>query len=130
MLKWVVRGGLGLLALLVLIALIVGAWAGWRFVGSQPRLEGEVRLSGIAAPVQVVRDTHGVAHIFSASDTDAFFALGYTHASERFFQMDTFRRSAQGRPRGGETDLFELMQRSLGKVLRRLGVQRMRGAAS
>jgi len=35
-----------------------------------------------------------------------------------------------GRPRGGETDLFELMQRSLGKVLRRLGVQRMRGAAS
>ena len=97
MLKWVVRGGLGLLALLVLIALIVGAWAGWRFVGSQPRLEGEVRLSGIAAPVQVVRDTHGVAHIFSASDTDAFFALGYTHASERFFQMDTFRRSAQGR---------------------------------
>ena len=97
MLKWVVRGGLSLLALLVLIALIVGAWAGWRFVGSQPRLEGEVRLTGIAAPVQVVRDTHGVAHIFSGSDTDAFFALGYTHASERFFQMDTFRRSAQGR---------------------------------
>jgi hypothetical protein len=35
-----------------------------------------------------------------------------------------------GRPRGGETDLFELMQRSLGTVLRRLGLRRVRGVAS
>lgn len=35
-----------------------------------------------------------------------------------------------GRPRGGETDLFELMQRSLGTVLRRLGVRRVRDVAS
>jgi O-antigen/teichoic acid export membrane protein len=35
-----------------------------------------------------------------------------------------------GRPHGGETDLFELMQRSLGTVIRRLGLRRMRGVAS
>ncbi len=97
MLKWVVRGGLGLLALFVLAALITGAWAGWRFTSSQPRIEGSVSLTGIAAPVRVVRDRHGVAHIFGENDEDMFFALGYTHASERFFQMDTMRRSAQGR---------------------------------
>lgn len=35
-----------------------------------------------------------------------------------------------GRPRGAETDLFELMQRSLGAVLRRLGLRRVGGVAS
>ncbi|GGG91528.1 penicillin acylase [Glycocaulis albus] len=97
MVKWIVRGVIGVAALVLILVLAVTGWAGWRFVGSQPRLEGEIRLEGVTAPVNVVRDQYGVAHIFGETDADIYFALGYTHAAERFFQMDLYRRTAQGR---------------------------------
>ncbi|AZU05072.1 penicillin amidase [Glycocaulis alkaliphilus] len=97
MVKWIVRSVIGVVALVLVLVLAVTGWAGWRFVGSQPRLEGEVRLEGVTAPVNVVRDQYGVAHIFGETDADVYFALGYTHAAERFFQMDLYRRTAQGR---------------------------------
>lgn len=97
MVKWIVRSVIGLVALALVIVLAVAGWAGWRFAGSQPRLEGEVRLDGLTAAATIVRDRYGVAHIFGDSDADVYFALGYTHASERFFQMDLYRRTAQGR---------------------------------
>lgn len=97
MVKWIVRSVIGVVALVLVLVLAVAGWASWRFVGSQPRVEGEIRLDGVTAPVSVVRDQYGVAHIFGDSDADVYFALGYTHAAERFFQMDLYRRSAQGR---------------------------------
>ena len=36
-------------------------------------------------------------HIFAANLNDAARALGYVHASERLFQMETQRRAGQGR---------------------------------
>ncbi|MHA1650108.1 MAG: penicillin acylase family protein [Candidatus Helarchaeota archaeon] len=47
--------------------------------------------------VTVYFDEYGVPHIFATTDHDLFFALGYLHASNRFFEMDIFRRVPAGR---------------------------------
>src|ERR1044072_6671704 len=62
-----------------------------------PQRDGEVRLKGLGADVRVVRDAHGVPHIFAADLKDAARALGYLHAQDRFFQMDITRRVTEGR---------------------------------
>jgi penicillin amidase len=51
---------------------------------------------GLRAPVQVVRDSLGVPNVFATSDHDVYLTLGYLHAQDRLFQMDTLRRQASG----------------------------------
>lgn len=92
MLKWFGRIGLLLLALALLAAL--AAWLLLR--GSLPRLEGELTLPGLSAPVTIQRDRLGVVTIDAADEVDATRALGYVHAQERFFEMDLLRRTAAG----------------------------------
>ena len=92
MAKWIRRGLLVLLLLLAVIALTV--W--WLMRGSLPRLDGELALGGLSAPVTVQRDALGVVTIDAAGQLDAMRALGYVHAQERFFEMDLLRRTAAG----------------------------------
>ncbi|MGE3249064.1 MAG: penicillin acylase family protein [Hyphomonadaceae bacterium] len=92
-LRWAGRIALGLIALVVIIA---GAVV-WQFAASRPQLSGDVRVAGLSAPARIIRDEHGVPHIFGESARDVYFALGYAHAQDRFFQMDLTRRSMQGR---------------------------------
>lgn len=92
MAKWIRRGLLVLLSLLAVIALT--AW--WLMRGSLPRLDGELVLTGLSAPVTVQRDALGVVTIDAANQLDAMRALGYVHAQERFFEMDLLRRTAAG----------------------------------
>jgi penicillin amidase len=61
-----------------------------------PQLDGDTSATGLAAPVTVRRDAHGVPHIDAASDDDLFFAQGYVAAQDRLWQMDTFRRNSEG----------------------------------
>ncbi|MBI5448153.1 MAG: penicillin acylase family protein [Gammaproteobacteria bacterium] len=57
-----------------------------------------------ARPVQLLNhrvtihwDKHGVPHVLAQQeDADAFFALGYLHAHDRFWQMEFQRRIASG----------------------------------
>jgi len=53
-------------------------------------------LAGLKAPVHVYRDTLGIPHIYASSSEDAYFALGYLHATDRLFEMEMFRRRASG----------------------------------
>ncbi len=53
-------------------------------------------LPGLGAPVKVDRDRLGVPHVYAHSDRDAFRVLGYLHAEDRLFQMDSSRRQASG----------------------------------
>ena len=62
-----------------------------------PQVSGELGVAGLTAPVRVVRDTWGVPHIYAQNDGDLFFAQGFVQAQDRLFQMDLWRRSAQGR---------------------------------
>ena len=82
----------------VSIFLIVGLSTGAYWIRtSLPRAVERVRVNGIAAPVEVLRDTHGVPHIFAQTPEDGAFALGYVHAQDRLWQMESMRRLGAGR---------------------------------
>ena len=91
--RWVNRAASLLLALVVLATL----GGGYLFYRAMPATSGVETLPGLSAEVRVWRDHFGVPHIFAASMDDAARALGYTHASERMFQMEILRRVGQGR---------------------------------
>src|SRR5512134_3928786 len=50
----------------------------------------------LSAPVDVVRDSLGIPHVYASSLNDAAFVIGYVHATDRMFQMDIFRRIPSG----------------------------------
>ena len=62
-----------------------------------PQVAGSLTVTGLSAPVRIVRDTWGVPHIYADTQADLFFAQGFVQAQDRLFQMDLWRRSAQGR---------------------------------
>lgn len=87
-----------LLTGIVLLILPVGG-AGWLYFqlqGSLPRLDGQIPLTGLSAPVTVERDALGIPTIQGATRLDVARATGFVHAQERFFQMDLLRRVAAG----------------------------------
>jgi penicillin amidase len=63
---------------------------------SLPRTAGTLRLAGLHAPVEVLRDRWGVPHIYAGSVHDLFMAQGYVHAQDRLWQMEFQRRLARG----------------------------------
>jgi penicillin amidase len=92
MLKWIKR-----IALLLLVLVIVALGTGWWLLrGSVPKLEGELALPGLSAPVSIQRDANGVVTIDAVNETDMARALGYVHAQERYFEMDLMRRTSAG----------------------------------
>ena len=93
---WVLRILGGLIALAVIAGIAISAYLVERFHATKPLESGTISAPGLSAPTQVVRDENGEAHIFGESDADVYFALGYTHASERYFQMDLIRRYVRG----------------------------------
>lgn len=52
--------------------------------------------SHLHASVNIYRDKNGIPHINAGNNEDAFFALGYVHAQDRFWQMEFQRRVASG----------------------------------
>lgn len=87
---------LWLLATLLIVALLLGGWFWWRMEGSVPKLDGDVAMAGLSAPVSVERDALGTPTIRGATRNDVAQALGYLHAQDRFFRMDMQRRFAAG----------------------------------
>lgn len=83
-----------LVILLVLIALVVIGCVGgyWFITKSHPQINGTLRVPGLQAPVEIVRDSMGVPHIYAHNADDLFFAQGYVHAQDRLWQMDYNRR--------------------------------------
>src|SRR4051812_25474867 len=62
-----------------------------------PPVSGTIDVEGLTAPVRIVRDTWGVPHIYASNQDDLFFAQGFVQAEDRLFQIDLWRRAAQGR---------------------------------
>lgn len=112
---------LGVVFALALAAVVTGVVVGYLYLRqSLPRTEGEIAAEGLVAPVEILRDAHGVPHIFARSERDAHFALGFVHAQDRLWQLEMNRRLGAGRlaevlgPAGLATDRF----------MRTLGVRR------
>jgi len=62
-----------------------------------PQTSGALSLPGLHAPVAILRDRWGIPHITATNTDDLFFAQGFVQAQDRLFQMDLWKRAAQGR---------------------------------
>ncbi len=62
-----------------------------------PQVDGTLRLPGLDAPVEVIRDRWGIPHIYAETTHDLMFAQGFVHAQDRLWQMDFQRRLVAGR---------------------------------
>ena len=91
--RWLLRifGGM------VLLAFAMAAGGYYLASRSLPDYSATYQVAGTAGPVEIVRDTSNVPHIFAESDADAYFALGFVHAQDRLWQMTMMRRVVQGR---------------------------------
>jgi penicillin amidase len=58
---------------------------------------GEIALAGLQRPVEILRDRWGVAHLYAQTVPDLFFAQGFVAAQDRLWQMEIWRRVAEGR---------------------------------
>lgn len=84
----------GILLIIVIAAGILFAAAVRR---PFPTTNGELTLNGLQEPVTIYRDEFGVPHIYAQNQTDLFFAQGYATAQDRFWQMEFWRHTGQGR---------------------------------
>jgi penicillin amidase len=64
---------------------------------SLAQIDGVVDVRGLSGDVEVIRDRWGVPHIYAGSAEDLFFAQGYVTAQDRLWQMEMWRRAAEGR---------------------------------
>ncbi|HET9908082.1 MAG TPA: penicillin acylase family protein, partial [Anaerolineales bacterium] len=110
------RVGLGLL----IIVLLAGTGGAYYFKSylpntvapkSFPQVDGEIQLEGLDGAVDIYRDNMGIPHIYATTTHDLFFAQGFVHAQDRFWQMDFWRHVGSGRvaemfPSQVETDAF------------------------
>ena len=56
----------------------------------------DLKVAGLKEPVEIIRDTYGINHIYAKNEHDLFFAQGYAAAKDRLFQFEIWRRQATG----------------------------------
>ena len=121
LLRWLLRA---LTAALALGALAVGA-ALWFVSRSLVDPGAEWVAEGPRGRIEVVRDSHGVPHVFGGSDHDVYFGLGFAHAQDRLWQMTTMRRTAQGRL----SEVFGERMLEVDELMRRLDLYELARAS-
>jgi penicillin G amidase len=87
---------LGILVAVLVLAFV--AWFGgrWYLARSVAEYDSERQVAGLQRPVEVTFDAMGIPHVWAETDADAYFTLGWLHAAERLFQMETALRMASG----------------------------------
>jgi penicillin amidase len=85
--------------LLVIVLLAVGGFIVYNDLtrGPLPQISGELRIVGLQDTVEIRRDEWGVPHIYASNVDDLMFAQGYTQAQDRWWQMEFFRATGDGR---------------------------------
>ena len=112
------RWGVRLVLAAIVGVFLMGALA-WFFASrSLPDYNATYKVQGLQAPVEIVRNTEDVPHIFGQNDPDAFFALGLAHAQDRLWQMLLLRRTVQGRL----SEMFGTKTLKTDELMRRLGL--------
>jgi penicillin amidase len=104
------------LFLVTAIAIVI-AW----LTTSLPQWNGTAAGVPVSHAAEILRDANGVTHIRAASERDAYVALGYAHAQDRLWQMDTYRRIGAGRM----AEVVGTPGLTVDRFLRTLGVYRL-----
>jgi penicillin G amidase len=84
---------------------------------AQSNISGKRTIKSLGDSVAITFDEADIPHINAKSQADAYFALGYLHASERSWQMEMNRRIASGRLSeilGADTVKIDRFVRTLG----------------
>ena len=115
--RWVKR----ILIFLLFVVLGLGVFAFWTVRRSFPQIDGEIAVSGLEGRATIIRDDLGVPHIYADDLEDLFFAQGYAHAQDRFWQMDFWRHIGAGRL----SEMFGSSQVDTDMFLRSLGFERL-----
>lgn len=85
---------------------------------SLPKGYLEKGLEQVQDTVRVYTNHYGVSHIIANNRKDAFFMTGFLHARDRLWQMDFFRRLAQGQL----SEIFGQETVGLDKFMRQLNI--------
>ena len=117
-LKW---GAAILVALLFLLGFAGAAY--WSRV--LPQTEGVLEVKGmpnsaLGGELRIERDRHGIPTIHATSRDAALYGLGFVHAQDRLWQLETHRRISAGRL----AEVFGVAALETDKFLRALGVRR------
>jgi penicillin amidase len=104
---------------LILGGVVLFAWHSVK--ASYPTTSGTVAVPGLAASVTVIRNDLGIPQIYADSPADLFFAEGYVHAQDRFWEMDVRRHITSGRL----SEMFGKSQVTTDSFLRTLGWRRI-----
>jgi penicillin G amidase len=115
--RWIRRFAT-LIGLLLVLAAALGLWYARQTI---PQTEGQLQVSGLAAPVQVNRDGSDVTHILAQGPRDAWMALGYVHAQERGWQL-AFNRAVM---RGTLSEFLGPATLETDKLMRTLGIRQV-----
>lgn len=65
------------------------------FIGCK-NSKNTLNVAELQQPVEILRDSAGVNHIYAQNEHDLFFAQGYAAAKDRLFQFEIWRRQATG----------------------------------
>ena len=114
--KWLRR-----VALVLVLLLVIAAAAAWLYARQTlPQTSGTLRLAGPRAEIRIERDADGIPTIKAGSLEDAGFGLGFVHAQDRLWQLETHRRIGAGRL----AEAFGEAALDNDRFLRALGVRR------
>ena len=105
-----------LIVTLIVVAVLGGLGVYYLASRSLPDYDKAMTLDGLNSPVDIVRDTANVPHIFAENNEDVFFGLGYAHVQDRLWQMFVLRRTVQGRL----SEVFGERTLEVDRLLRRL----------
>jgi len=86
-----------LIIIVVLLGLLAAVFVPRAMRQSFPQTDGDIHLDGLDGEVDIYRDALGVPQIYASTTHDLFFAQGYVHAQDRFWQMDFWRHQGAGR---------------------------------
>ncbi|MCW2287472.1 penicillin amidase [Leucobacter luti] len=111
---------LWILAIIVTIALLAGGLGIWTVTRAFPQANGTLQVPGVTNSVSVQRDARGIPTITASSSADLFFAQGFVHAQDRFWEMDFRRHLTSARL----SELFGESQLGTDTFLRTLGWHR------
>lgn len=82
--------------LLVIFLLVAALWFLAPYI-DQYDPSGEVVISGLSAPVRIVRDDKGVPYVHAETFEDVIAGQGFVTAQDRMFQLEMMRSLAHGR---------------------------------
>ena len=108
----------GLLAVAGVVITLTGLSVYW--LSTKDKLDGEYIAPGVNNPVTIKFDEHAIPHISANNVEDAWYTLGFLHATERPWQMEFNRRLASGKL----SEILGTETIGVDKFIRTLGIRR------